>query len=315
MSTATEFIDGTLGDGWSEEWQEIEQDLAHERKRTSANFARYSRFKEPGRTDRLWWDMNLLELVAADYRRAIDRISAGEYVDPAQARRVRHVLVLALATVEHDNDALDAAVAAGVFAGFVAIPFAILQWQARVLSEALEVLKARLERAQSEWAGAALQTAINGAITAITYSQPHVALIAKIGIVSAQWILDDALGPKKSKLLKGGSKATKGTKLVAAIGHFDDLGKKATAAGHFFDLAELNTAGKNVDEIRRLIDKANKAYKELSAELRKNKPALLRFIKEYERWMEKIRDIEDDATESRYSMEQLAAYSGYKLPP
>ena len=327
VALAKHNIDGLLGEGWYDEWQQLEKDTALEKRRAETNQKRFSGVKAPGTSDQLWWDLHLLEGVASDYRAAMNLIAAGQTVDAARVGQIHDVLTLALGTVKHDNDALDAAFAAGLVAAFVAIPFAVFQKRAERLSKLLSALKRALEQAKYERNTAWVQGGLNAVVTVVGLFIPPVGLLARLGIAAGfsgvQWFYDDFFGPSTP------TAATVGSKTSITVSQFGDAvadmerlgsttrsvakgaGEAMTITGFAFDVNEIMIGHRNADRVQQALSQAEKAYADLLSELRRHRAPLARFVRDYQRWQVSIKSIRENAKEIRYALLEEMRRSGY----
>jgi hypothetical protein len=325
MATPQQTIDGVLGQGWYDEWQQMELATAREKKRTEVNAARLG-FKASGTAGGLGRDLRLLERVASDYRDAMNRIARGQRVDANKVGQIHDVLTLALGTVQEVNNALDAAAAVGVIAAIVAIPVAIFEQRASRLTELLEELKPLLEQAKHERNEAWVQLTINAALTGITCLMPPLGLLAKLGIAAYQSLLDVAIGPSKSTAASVGGKASHfGAAVGEAVSEADKVGRTtkriAKGAGRFavvtgfvFDGHEVLVGYRNVDRIKQVMARAKKAYDDLMAELQKHKPTLAKFQTNFQKWLVSIESILKTAAAIRSKLQEEIKRTGYQLP-
>jgi hypothetical protein len=324
MATAKETVDGILGDGSYDEWMNMENATAHEKKRTDYLKVRF-RFVyfQPGASTSPYWDTDLLVNIMEDYRDEMNLVARAQSVDTRKIEQLHTILTVALGLVEHNNDAVDAAVSIGLVATFFTLPFALLAPRAKRLLELLEVLKKHLEQAKTERLEAGAQTAINAALTVITIFGPHIGLLARGALVVGQGLLDGALGPSKSKAAKAGSKASH---IVAEFGeavseseNFGQntrriagrAGRAALATGFVFDVDEVFTGHRNVNEIRAAISQVNAAYDSLMAEIKKHKPAIVKFVSDHQRWQTRIKDIVKTADKLRDTLQDEIRRTGY----
>jgi hypothetical protein len=317
MSGSRQAIDGVLGVGWYDEWQQMEKDTKSEAQRAQTNSLRFSSLRSPGKPDQLASDVALLTKVAADYRQAMNKIVSNQPVDRARVGQVHDVLTLVLGVVKHDNDGLDAAFAVGVVQAFVAIPMAVFAERSQRLVKLLEALKPQLEQAKRERNEAWLQATINTAVTAITLIIPPLGLLATLakgGIVASQFLIDDALGPTTSVVMTTGSKSTYvASQLVDPLTKVERLGtatqkiakgagRYVTVAGFYFDYNEISIANRNIAKIESALRMAKNAYDDLLSQIKKNKPVIDKFLASYERWQVSIASIRKNADSIRKAL-------------
>jgi hypothetical protein len=324
MATTKEIIDGVLGKGWYDEWQKMEKGAAVQKKRATVNDKRFSALKSPGATDRLFFDMRLLEAIITDYRKAMNRIARRQTVSTTRVGHIHDVLTFALDVVRYDNDALDAAFLVGIVKAFVAIPFAVFQQNSAQVIRLLGVLKQRLQQAKRERTEAWVQTAINAAVTAITLLAPPIGLIGRAGLLVGQWVLDDALGPQTSKAATAGSKSSmSASQLGDAASEIERLGSKtrrigkaagrvATVTGFAFDVNEVLVGYRNVNQVRTAMSQAKKAYARLIGDIKKHKPTIAKFQQDCKRWQVSIKSTRKQASLIRSAMYAEMKRTGYK---
>jgi hypothetical protein len=324
MATRRDTVDAALGRGWYDQWQKMELDVMRLRSRTAVNNKRYSAIRAPEATDWLWSDARLLEAVATDFRNAMNRIARRQSVDKRKVGQMYDVLSLALGVVQHDNDALDAGYAAGIVAGFVALPLKMFQQTAGQLTQLLQTLRQQLEKAKKERTEAWVQTGINTALTVITALSGPIGLLGRGVIAAGQWVLDDALGPKTSTAATAGSKTSISvSQLGEAAAQAERLGSKvqrigkaaggtATVTGFVFDVNEILIGYRNVEQVRTAMSKAKRAYDQLIAQIKKHRPAIQKFQRDYQKWQVAIKSIRENATRIRNALRDELKQTGYK---
>ena len=208
MTNPKQLIDGELGSGWYDQWQEFKRDFEIEKQRAQNNKSRFNLVQANAQTDTLTLDLQRLELIAQSYERMMAKIIRGERYNFDRVWALNGLYSLALGVVREDNNALDIIFASGVLAGFVAIPLALLQKHSDDLLKLINKLIPLLEQAKREQSEAQIQTGINLAITAATMLVPHVSLLARGSIFVFQWVVDDRLGPQTTAAATVGSKAS-----------------------------------------------------------------------------------------------------------
>lgn len=314
MADSKQAIDGVLGVGWFDEWQQMEKDISSEAQRTQTNL---SRFSSVGKPDQLRSDVSLLTKVATDYRQAMNKIVSNQTIDQVRVGQVHDILTLALGVVKHDNNALDAAFTVGVVQAFVAIPMAMLASQAKNLIKSLEALKLQLEQAKRERKEAWAQAAINMAVTGISTIIPPLGLLAtmaRAGIAAGQFLIDDALGPTTPTVMTAGSKSTYvASQLVDPLAKIERLGattqkiakgagRYVTVVGFYFDSNEIGIASRNVAKLESAMKMAKNAYNDLLSKIKKNKPVIDKFLSNYKRWQVSIASIRKNADSIRKAL-------------
>jgi hypothetical protein len=313
-------VDALFETGWYQNWQDMRQETQLLRGRSATN---RQRFEAVGATRQLAWDERALGSIARDFDEVMTRAASGQPVDVAAARRLYAVYTLAIGVVTQDNDALDAAFAAGLVAAFVAFPFALFRIRALGLQELLKDLKKRLEIAKKELDEAWVQTLLDAALTGITLFT-GVGLIARGGIMVAQGLIDNALGPSTSTAATVGSSASKAAEFASAIDEVRAAtvkekvvakagGATASVVGFAFNINELGVGYKNVDKLRAAMDRATSALKKLNSEIDKHLPALQRFVQQYQRWQASIADLRANADLARQALEQDLKLAGYNV--
>lgn len=311
-----------LGEGWFELWQELARDTADERRRAEINEQRFAKFSMPAPV-RLSWDLRRLEHISRHYHQLMERIVEGQAVDPSDVHQLYAIYSLAIEVVRADNEILDATFAFTVTVAFVTGPVMTLQWCAANLLRVLKVLTVRLEQAKEERTEAWVQAALNVAITGATLLMPHLGLLAKVGIATGQYVLDNALGPEKSVAADIGGDATAAAGLLAdAIARIEGLGSRkvkiaeagsdaVTVVGFAFDVNEVLVGHENYAEIERLMNQATKSAARISAVIRRNRPALIRFSLVYQRQQIVVEDLmEERGAVRRLLLEEISS-AGY----
>lgn len=327
MTTPKQAVDSVLGKGWYDEWQKMEQSTKELKKRSEVNVNRYTGLGASEILKILSADAQLLERVSSDYGKAMNLLVTGGKVDTKRLGEIHDVFTLALGVVEEDNKLLDSAFTAGVVAAFVAIPLAMLQQTAERLAKLLEVLKILLEQAKRERTEAYVQTAVNAAIsviTVVTTLTGPIGLAIRAGIFGGQWILDSALGPKKSTTVTVLQKSSHAAEqLLDHAGEMEKVGKKTqrvakgagigfAVTGFFFDANEVLLGYRNVDQIRTAMSQAKKTYDDLIADFNRHKPALTKFQVQWRTWKTSIQDTETNARLTRDALNKAMKDTGYK---
>jgi len=295
MANPQQQVDSYLGDGTYDEWMDMDKQTQNER-------ARYDRslkllrgtFSSLTRDYKI--DLDLLDRIAADYRQGINILVSGRQVSKAKLDSVRGFYVTALATVEHENDLLEALVMIGLVIAMVLGPLKLLQARSVVLSEALKELEELLKEAEEESRNVKIKTGLHVVINVLEAIQPEMSLLTRATIYFGDVVADKVLGPKDPTTLQKvqgyGVPAVK--QFSEAVHGVEDLEEKfrhaahqsargATAATFYIDYNEIMESSERVEKLKELIEKTRRAYDSVIDAIQNSKPALQKFYMDIER--------------------------------
>lgn len=309
-----QLVDSLLGSGWYDEWKYLDFETATQRSRTIVNRKRFEKFGEMGATNRLFWDMQVLQSIAFDYGEQMNLIAGGQSVDLARVGQLHDIYTLAVDQVRLDNDALDQAFDRGLCAIIIlTLELASMKLEATRALERIRMLERALQQARKERIEAWVQAVIDTSLAVVTIVTPHFGLLTRAGILLAQSLLDQALGPSTSKPATAGAKASQVASQVGdALSELERLRKEtrtiakgagmvATVTGFAFDANEVLIGHKNVEK---LMAEAMKAYDSLLVITTRNKARFNQLLTVFQEWEVAIQDSRMQADLVRQALEE-----------
>ena len=207
-----------------------------------------------------------VEKLQDDCASAIDWIKQNKFPDPEQFRSLLNIFPAALDTADltlRDAEAIPNLWLAAGFAAMPAVGFALAAGQ---LQKELLELDHLLHEAQFEEIETEIKSMLGVVITTVELFTPGLGLIAKGGFTVAEVLLADRTGTAADS--KAAKYALESIEEVEKAGHTvrhiaKGGGKILTITGFYFDVDEVLHAKGHVKEIKALIEKANKEFKDI----------------------------------------------------
>lgn len=301
MGTPKQQVDGYLGEGWYDEWKQMDADEDNQEHRYFQNRVRLQLPFSSPLVDRIEDDLSSLGKIQNDYSKGMNQIVVGRRPDKNKIGQVHDLYTLALIIVDTQNDILDAMVATGLVAAWVIAPFLLLQAKAQLMLDALTELRQELKKAEQEVSHAHTKRAIHLAVTFFEAMFPEISLTARAAIFLGDVMVDKALGPPDpttADRYKG--IATPGVKQFSEAVHdipeyshvaretAEKMGKVATVATFYFDYEEIAEGTERVEKLKDLTEKVKNGYDSVVQVIEDNKPKIMQFLRTFERWMQAI---------------------------
>lgn len=231
-----------------------------------------------------------LETATSDLYWAFGEISKGKRLAPDQIDAIRSIGELARDAIELEDSAVSALVGISAFLALAEWSLRRVEQQARAALVTLAALRSALEAAKQKRTESIAGGIIDGMIVIATVLQPELILLSGIKAALGQKLLDDALGGSKSSATMNNlsTYSTNASIAQASLETFSFLtpaksvpfiqvaGKPLAIVGLAFDADEIYAAFKNVDEIRRAIDRLLNLLRQLKRDLDTLRPEVLR---------------------------------------
>ena len=322
MGTPRQQVDGYLGDGWYDEWKQMDADEDNQEHRFFQNRVRLQLPFSSPLVDRIEDDFETLGKIRDDYAAGMGQIVVGHWPNKQKIGQVHDLYTLALIIVDTQNDILEAMVATGLAAAMVITPILLLQAKAQLMLDALPELEEELKRAESELSNAHNKQAIHLAVTFFEGMFPEISLTARAAIFLGDVIVDKALGPPNPTTanrykgiatpgIKQFSEAVHG---IPEYGHVareaaEKMGKVATVATFYFDYEEIAEGTERVEKLRELTEKLKTSYDALVQVIEDNKPKIMQFLAAFDSWVNAIEATRKNNDEARKTLaEDMAEY-------
>jgi uncharacterized membrane-anchored protein YhcB (DUF1043 family) len=317
-------IDSFLGNGWYDEWRQMDKQVVDEGNRFDAYRTRLKLSFASPLIDQIYEDQRLLNTIAKDYRQGMTLVLNGRPPVKEKLKKLHDLYTLALGAAENDNDVLEALFVTGFAAAWVVFPFALLEARSQTMLAALEELKKELEEAERELTNAHRKRAFHLAVAFFEAMFPEISLTARVGIFLSDVAMDKALGPKRpTTAQKYTGIVTPGVKQFSeAVHHIEEYGetarsvaektgKVATVATFYFDFKEIGEGEERVEKLTELTKEVKEAYDKLIKVLDENRPKLNLFLANFQKWMQAIESISMTAANIRRALSDDIARYGY----
>lgn len=248
------------------------------------------------------WDDSLLvlspygtewvEKLHNDLTSGLDLILESKFPDPTPFRQLYDIYPLAMDAADLQMDEAEAIPYAALLTGVASLTSIGFANAAGQLRDDLLELEDMLREAQADEVETEIKSALGFVITSVELLVPGLGLVAKGGLTAGEIIMDY---DNPTKLVQQATKI--GLESVEEIKNVSDRvkhitkrgGKLVTVSGFYFDAAEVFSARKNVREIKNLLDKAQKEYKELMQKYGGAIKSLVTFQSHIENMMRPIR--------------------------
>jgi len=324
MADARQSIDAFLGQGFYDEWQNMDRRLDREGRQFDLNRGRLRIPLTSPLIDRIWDSLSLANKIAKDYARGMNLVTSGGRVTKKKLLEIHDIYTLALPLVEQENDILDATWVTGFAAMWVVFPFLLLEARSREFEEALRKLVDALHEAERNVTKAKAKMYIHGVAAFFEAMFPEISLTARAAIYLGDVALDKALGERDAPASKkypgivtpGVKQFSEAVDGIEAYGETarefaKKTGKVATVATFWFDHQELGEGVERVERIKDLLEETKRAYDSLKMVIATNRPKLEQFMLGYERWMTSIKGAVDTAANMRRQLYDDMTAIGY----
>ncbi len=319
MAVLEDVFETSLADLWYDTQEEFDLEMG----RARTNKKRFEAMREMAQRDWLVHDMEVAQRIHDDIAGVVQLVERGSRYDSKRFDDMLFVHSIANHVLSCDNDVLDGAFGAGLASALVLLPWAVLKRRAQLLQEKLAALEKLLKQAKRETTEAGAQLVINAAISGILLCTGPVGLLAGGGIVVAQIVLDDVLGPSTSDAATLGSRVNSSTgPLLEAVETMDKFGSKTKSVagkagkavpvvGFLFDVNEIHTAVGNVSRIEAAMTSAAAALKSLQREITLNKAKLDKFFIAMRAYQKELNGISEAAGDARVDLLRAMDKVGY----
>src|SRR6185437_5059303 len=324
MADARQSIDAFLGQGFYDEWQNMDRRLDREGRQFDLNRGRLRIPLTSPLIDRIWDSLSLANKIAKDYARGMNLVTSGGRVTKKKLLEIHDIYTLALPLVEQENDILDATWVTGFAAMWVVFPFLLLEARSREFEEALRKLVDALHEAERNVTKAKAKMYIHGVAAVFEAMFPEISLTARAAIYLGDVALDKVLGERDAPASKtypgivtpGVKQFSEAVDGIEAYGETarefaKKTGKVATVATFWFDHQELGEGVERVERIKDLLEETKRAYDSLKMVIATNRPKLEQFMLGYERWMTSIKGAVDTAANMRRQLYDDMTAIGY----
>jgi hypothetical protein len=332
MATQQQTVDSYLKPGTYDAWQKLDKRAEDADGQFFNNRVRLHLSLSSPIAIRISDDFDVLRKIAGDYAKALNMVVVGRRPNKEKIWQVYDLYDLALVIVENEVDMLDAMWGTCFASAWIVFPFMLLQAQANNMLDALNELKTELKKAESEASKAWTKGAIHLVVACVEGMCPEISLIARVGIVVGDVIMDKMLGPDDSTTAQTVTGiATPTIKQVSEAVHessrFSEearevahkTGHVATAATFYFDYKEIGEGDERVEKLTELTEAAKRAYDSLLKTLEDNKSKIQQFFAAFERWTRAIESVRattdscrerlaDDMNDAGYSIYQSMAW-------
>lgn len=276
MGISKQLVDGFLGHGWYNDWQEIQREIEVERKRTKKMRNMYGKGNF---TALLSFDMDFLERVNVAYERLLERISGGEDIAPDDISQFRDILTTALLITREEADAINYHYQTDIVLGVNSTLVGMTLKHAANLKRHLIELEKLLAKLKQERLETCAQAAINTSLDIIAALNLPLAVLSTI----TQLYVDEKLGP--SRLSSGPAAASIVSNFGESLEKIDKIGdstklvarksaKAAKIVGFYFNVQEVIKSHKNVAQAEKKMKAARNEYRILKSKIKKLKPIM-----------------------------------------
>ncbi|MEP7076027.1 MAG: hypothetical protein ABI878_09460 [Acidobacteriota bacterium] len=312
MALPKQNVDGYLGNGWYDEWQEMDRKVETEKKRLVNAKTRLNLSIISDLYDRIRNDVDIADAVKQDYDAGLNLIALGKRVNKQTVATIHDLYTISIVVAETENDMLEALWTVGLVAAFIAFPMAALELRANELAKLIPELEKELKEADKEARNAKVKTGIHAAITVFEFIFPEISLLGRAGIYLGEVVVNKALGPSDpTKFQRYEGDTTPGVKQFSeAVHHAEEyghtahnvaqkVGTAATAATFYFDAKEISETSERAEKLKEIFEKVKESYDKLQKLLDDNKPRIKDFLLALERWLQAVDDVRMTAANAR----------------
>ena len=261
------------------------------------------------------------EKLREDLIAGFELLLASKYPAPEPFHKLLDIYELALDTADLLIQEAEIVPVVSLILGAASVKTVGLAFSAAMLRKELLALDALIGEAMALKIEAQIQQALGIVTNTIGLVVPGLSLLAKGSLTTADFLLDDQLGPDKPKLEAAASDSAKGVNFILdvmerieAVDKHKTLikgaGKTLTVAGLYFDYREVQQASRILEKLEKKMAECKKMYDELVPKLRE---AIVVVRKLEERLEGGIRPLREKANAKRHERNLLIWDVGYSI--